>query len=135
MMLGVNFSYMLFFMLRKFPSIPTLLSVFIRKRVRRWWWSGPLAPRVVNTWLCSSRDPLQHCACVSQCTRLATGHVCPVGTCKLHVKPWGCVMVHAVARVMALLRLCLLRQLQENTACLLLRLRCQSGENEPVCSS
>lgn len=37
--------------------------------------------------------------------------------------------------VVAVLWLWLLGHLQENTACLLLRLQCQSGEKEPVCHS
>ena len=44
-------------------------------------------------------------------------------------------MVHVLACVVAVLRLWLLGHLRENTARLLLRLHCQSGENEPVCRS
>ena len=87
-------------------------------------------------WLCSSWASLQHCVCTSRCTRLAAGHVCSVNTRKLHLKcPGGCVMVHVLACVVAVLWLWLLGHLQENTACLLLRLQCQSGEKEPVCHS
>ena len=45
-----------------------------------------IAPCFINTWLCNSWDHLQHWACMSRCTRLATGHFRSVNIYKLHLK-------------------------------------------------
>ena len=92
-----------------------------------------LAPRFVNTWLCDSWHHLQHCASVWWCTHLAVCHFCSV-----YLKsPRGCLMSvlwPCYGRIRDMLWLCLLGQPQENAACLLLQLLCQSGENKYVCS-